>query len=789
VGILIEGARTRRIRTRLGALSVLVAASVSVALAAAFAGAAPARATSTVTAAQPAPLTWSSQVSLESAPYQDPNPLGAISCPSARFCVSEAAVAGGEGVLTSTNPAGGASAWSAPKLAFAKSNPTPTGLSCPTSAFCAQLDGSLVFTSTAPASGKRWAEQRLANPDGGFYGLSCPSARLCVATGAAGEIATSTDPGAKHPTWHVVIKRGFGRIDAVSCPTASFCAAVSLDGDVLTSSHPAAGLSAWKVTDADGSVPLTSVSCPSAGFCSAQDNADRFVYSADPAGGASRWHAVAEPFANALALTCKSASFCVDLLEAGTGEPDLAWSTDPTAGPSAWSQLSLSQYGPAAISCGSASFCAVTGSAGDVVTSSDPASSAPTWTPAQIDGYTDIEDVDCPGARLCLAADATGHLFTSTDPAGGRSAWHAADVSASSITCPTATFCAALGGSGVVELSDDPSGGTAAWQSASAPAGLSALSCPSPSLCVAFGLLGSGDAAVYTSADPADGASAWQSADLGSLDGAGTMTLTCPTVALCVGAGGSAVLTSTDPAGGAGAWQLTSFSPLDIAAVGQVSCPTSSLCVALAETNDEVSKVLNSTDPAGGIGAWHLSRNPVIRQHLLDCPTAAECYQVGADEGIAASTDPAASQPSWLVSTPAKGFYSLSCPTVSLCVGGSLGGYRGGVQVATPPHPGASQSRLKVSATKITYGHERTEHLTATVSPLYPQYTAVPPGHIVIASRKQTLCRLTLSHGRASCTLARYQLRPGSYWLRVRYLGNREYAPSQSALIRVNVVR
>ncbi len=778
----------------LAALSTVVAISVALGLTAGSAGAARASAASAATTAPP-PLAWSGPQPLEKAPYQFSYPLGDISCPSAHFCITDSGVDEGEPtygtVLTSTDPAGGASAWSGPRLAFRGS--VSSGFSCPTTNFCAQISEYGVYTSTAPANGKPWLASH--GSPGFIDELSCPSARLCVAAGPDGEIFTSTDPGAgKHASWHEAVKHAIGTIEAVSCPADSFCVAVSNGGYVVTSSHPANGASAWKATDLDGSVPLISLTCPSVTFCLAQDGADRFLYATDPAGGVSRWHAVADPFAPGLTdLKCTSNSFCAALFG---GHP--VWSTDPIGGASAWSQsqVTFSQSPAVDLSCASESFCAISTGNGYVLTSSDPTSSAPTWTPADIDGWSEIEEVDCAGAGLCLAADGDGHLFTSTDPTGGPGKWRAADVSASSITCPTSTFCAALGGAGL-EISDDPNGGTSAWQSVTAPAGLSGLTCPSPSLCVAAGLDSTGDGVVYTSTDPAAGASAWQAADLGS-EAPGGLALTCLTATFCVGTTGTTVLTSTDPTGGATAWQITPLAALGFGGFAAMQCPSTHLCVALGETQDpnggpSTFYVVNSTDPTGGITAWHLNSDPVSGYWYfpdeLDCPSTSECYQFSEGQGIWTSTNPSAAHPSWLFSSDTTKLFTVSCGTVSLCVGSFQGGYRGGIQVGTPPHPGAALAKLTVSANRLTYGHETREHLTATVSPAYPQYTAVPAGRIVIASRKQTLCRLTLKRGRASCTLSRDQLTPGSYWLRIQYAGDRAYAASQSATIKVTVVR
>lgn len=788
--VVVGSARARRtgvvVITLAGAATVLAILAVT----ARPASAAPSvQATVQATSASPspAPLAWSGPVPIEKPPYATGRDLAAISCASARFCLTEQQPGLQVNVLTSDDPAGGPSAWSAPSLAIGGFTAVagPGYLSCPAASFCAQLtEAGGIFISTAPARGQAWT-QTYGPPPYPLYGLSCPSARLCVAVGGGGEIITSTDPGARDATWHVARNRRVGWIiTAVSCPTASFCAAVNVHGEVLTSTDPAGGIAAWSVADVDGTATLRSVSCPSAAFCLAQTRAGELAYSADPDGGATAWHLTTDPYGSDLTqLSCASAAFCL-----GLDGGNLASSIDPAAGPSAWSELSLAQYQPAALSCPTASFCTVSGATGYVLTSSDPASPSATWTAADIDGYTRITDVDCPSVRLCLTTDSLGNLFTSGNPAGGPAAWHEPGFSVSSVSCPTATFCAAISGASLL-TSDDPAGGASGWQPTSLPAatGLQ-LSCPSSSSCVAVGSSG-GSLVVLTSTDPAGGAAAWQEADLGT-GFAAASALTCPSTGLCVAISGNQILSSADPAGGAAAWTVAPFS--QFASLASLSCPSSRLCLAIGNQASSLGPpflgrpyVLNSTDPDGGAAAWNVNPDPAGR--LVDCPSTAECYLF--NPGIDASVNPAARQPAWSASTSTAEIVSVSCPAVSLCVGGYPSTYSGGIELATPPRPGASRVALRLSATRIRYRHESSERLFATVGPRYPQYAAVPAGRVVIVTGKHTLCRLTLRGGRAACQLTSSELGPGLHWLRVRYLGSRQYAAAPSAAVRLNVTR
>jgi hypothetical protein len=134
-----------------------------------------------------------------------PRELGAITCVATTLCVS--GNHGGE-LLTSTNPMAGIGSW---KAFGGGGSVQITGAACPSSSQCLAVDdnGSAI-TSTDPTAGSSAWKYLNVVPyvppqngsfleGNGLFGVSCPSAALCVVTGARGQIFTNTDPFAPPP--------------------------------------------------------------------------------------------------------------------------------------------------------------------------------------------------------------------------------------------------------------------------------------------------------------------------------------------------------------------------------------------------------------------------------------------------------------------------------------------------------------------------------------------------------------------------------------------------------------
>ena len=90
-----------------------------------------------------------------------------------------------------------------------------------------------------------------------------------------------------------------------------------------------------------------------------------------------------------------------------------------------------------------------------------------------------------------------------------------------------------------------------------------------------------------------------------------------------------------------------------------------------------------------------------------------------------------------------------------------------------------SSTALKLSASRVTYGHEQDERLSVKVS---PEFRGTPSGSIRVKMGATTLCEITLSSGKGSCTLAPTKLGAGTYHLGATYEGSSDFRGSLSAL-------
>jgi hypothetical protein len=172
-------------------------------------------------------------------------PLDAISCPSVSLCV--AGDSDGD-VVTSTDPTGGTSAWTvayvdrkayvgliAPGL-----QTSITSVACPSPSLCVASDQSGgVVTSHNPAGGaSAWTLTSAAAFSSGVYGLSCPSISRCIALNKGVSEAILTDqPLSRAPWVPVNISPGANQFGAsltsMSCPSVLLCLAVDEGGHVI----------------------------------------------------------------------------------------------------------------------------------------------------------------------------------------------------------------------------------------------------------------------------------------------------------------------------------------------------------------------------------------------------------------------------------------------------------------------------------------------------------------------------------------------------------------------------
>ncbi len=536
--------------------------------------------------------------------------------------------------------------------------------------------------------------------------ISCPSAALCVAVDAAGDVLTTTAPARAASTWTIAHVDGVDFLfTGLSCPARSLCAAVDDDGDILTSTDPTGGSGAWRLRRVEPGVALDGISCPTRSLCVAVDQAGNILRSTDPRSSSPSWTIVHvhQPSGQA-AFACPAARMCVvsetyGSLGAPTQRQDFVTSLDPIGGASSWHSfrgVGEGSFDISTLSCPSRRLCLAGGEQGpEILTSTDPTAGTAAWHEHAVRGSNDIDSISCPSLARCFAGDANGDIATSTHPAHG--AWSIADVDPGgpgsgaeirALACPAASLCVGGDAQGNSLRSSNPTGPASAWTIAGADGGsdLAAVACPASTLCVALDNAGK----LLTSTNPGGGVAAWRAtpgllasypwgsapSNFESLETATLYDLDCPTTALCVTASGSNLLISTQPLGGTVAWDPFnapgSPAPGDI--VSAVSCPTASACFAIDESQDgRLIDALESTDPAGGAGAWSVSTASGLldTQYVesLTCPSSALCLATDTNGNLWTSTDPAAAGSTWSFEGPEPSLSALACATVSLCVG------------------------------------------------------------------------------------------------------------------------
>ncbi len=234
------------------------------------------------------------------------------------------------------------------------------------------------------------------------------------------------------------------------------------------------------------------------------------------------------------------------------------------------------------------------------------------------------------------------------------------------------------------------SGGFAAWHTTDQlpPTGITGMSCPSVSVCVATDSAGN----VLTSTSPSGGRPAWT---ISRVAGRGLGGVSCPTENFCVATAGSDIYTSTDPTGGSAAWTVTHTNGIFL---DQVSCPSTSLCVITATASGTVAitpMIVSSTDPTGGAAAWSATRIAVPEfLEAISCPSTSLCVAGGVPNvgtraaSIVTSTDPTGHSASAWTATTGFSIDSVSCPSTHLCLAGSLSA--GAVLSSTNPTGGAN---------------------------------------------------------------------------------------------------
>jgi hypothetical protein len=327
---------------------------------------------------------------------------------------------------------------------------------------------------------------------------------------------------------------------------------------------------------------------------------------------ASPRHVATVGSARLLAASCPSVSLCVVANQQGYA----LTTDDPTAPSPVWTtaeQISPDEI--ESVSCPSTSLCVATGGSatadkGDGEVTQDPTAASPSWSAATVidpDG-TSVGDgdvgVSCASISLCVAVDGMGYAVTSHNPAANT--WgtpvEVTPITSdylNAISCPSTSLCVAVGdvpagGSpgGYAWITDDPTVASPTWtESGSISPGqqLSAVSCPSTSLCVATNY--NGEAVITT--NPAAATPTWtQGAPIGSEYG-----VSCASTSLCVTVGGNGnTELTTDPTAAPPTWAYTDTNGAN-SNWGASCAPGTMLCIVVGDNGTNGTVVVGLSAP------------------------------------------------------------------------------------------------------------------------------------------------------------------------------------------------
>jgi hypothetical protein len=367
-----------------------------------------------------------------------PTPHSAVNgaaCPSDGRCVA----VGDDGYAAATSdPLGGQ--WAAQRIDGYNSL---VAVSCTRSLCAAVDDAGDVLTSSHPAGGaSAWKAARI-DPSVSLTDISCPNSTLCLAVDEKGAVLSSADPTGGAAAWHRARIDTGHPLTTITCATRGGSSPVC----VALAGYPIEALPSYALDESaasalGGADTIFTTNNPTGGAAAWNEAA------LDTKGS---HHDALDTAA------CPSAQLCV----VGDSHGDVLSSTHPNGGPSAWREVNLRPRGAGPItgtSCPSKRLCVVVDNNGIVVASTHPAGASADWRVQVPGGFEHFYPgyVLCPTTTLCIA-DTVAQSYASTVPTGGQRAWHASSglpVSPPAIACrPGTTICIAEVGGGDIRTS------------------------------------------------------------------------------------------------------------------------------------------------------------------------------------------------------------------------------------------------------------------------------------------------------------------------------------------------
>jgi hypothetical protein len=548
-------------------------------------------------------------------------------------------------------------------------------VSCSSAGACTAVGADSNTKSQAVTLAERWngtSWQRQSTPQPGrtipgsvpdLSGVSCPTSTFCAAVGTnqVTQTGISLAYGWHGGAWKQQPFPGppgstSANLVQVSCTSATFCEAVGRYQDSQGNTVPLAARwsgSAWRLQHLPSPASsfgagLSGVSCASTTFCVAVGDAFGEGAFAERWNGIS-WRLQSLPgFLGGLGtVSCASASFCEAVGgSAGDMWNGSSWTAQTVPAPAGSTSASL-----AGVSCVTAAFCAAVGK------------------------YTDSS-----GATLSLGDTWNGTTWavqTTPNPA------NAPVTSLGQVSCATVTACETAGNfqlasnGGQLALAESWNGTTWQIQQAVSPRGavpnnLNAVSCTSASFCAAVGSRLSGSSAATVALAEMWNGTRWQ---IQAVNGAKVILngVSCVSAVFCAAVGAS----SASAAGGAQMWNGTTWSPQAVpgGTLTSVSCTSASFCMAAGA--DGHVDIWNGT-------SWSAQPTSADLMSLsgVSCTSATSCEATGAGQDFNAAAE-GWNGTSWSAQTvpaPANGssptLTALSCTAPGSCE--AVGSYTSG---------------------------------------------------------------------------------------------------------------
>jgi len=309
-------------------------------------------------------------------------------------------------------------------------------------------------------------------------------------------------------------------------------------------------------------------------------------------------------------------------------------------------------------------------------------------------GISRVETVACPTTSMCVAGGQGAVALRSTD--GGRS-WVGETLpsgvtSLTGIVCPSKSVCEAIGEnsatSGATAALLGTTNGGVSWVSQKLPAGmggtttgsltptvLSAIACPSKSVCEAVGGFANSSGELGVTLRTTDGGRSWVRRTLPG-DGEAN-SVACPSTSTCEvlfksnGAGGVVVLRTTN---GGGSWShktvLTGNAELEA-----IVCPSTSTCMAGGNVYP-AAVVLRTTNGGKSWAQETLESQSFEYVDALACRSTSVCEAVTYNDATAVAwrtTDAGTKWADTTIPLTTASIAAITCPSTSVCVAGGYG--------------------------------------------------------------------------------------------------------------------